>query len=314
MSKLPKTSKSYVRWYVCQQFNNGRYDNTPIVKGPIPDCSVNLGEPLHARPLGMDKKRRIKGRSGPKKNWPNIVVGPFNMSITTPKQDLEMLEFIFKETPQYDIFARYVHTNTVINMFVEFLSDPDNEDRYFCTYFASNSLKKDSEMSTTEWIGHTKTLSLLATYEGRIDNCRRIFIPMREEGMKNQLAHWYLLVLHIRQRYADILDNAPTEGKKASCLQDARTVLRMMDCIFGSEAMYDVDPPLIFATLPFKISGYGPMQPNSIDCDANMYEFSMQYDSDYHRAGLAVQCVRHEWNEVADIQSMAEEAVSQMEG
>lgn len=40
----------------------------------------------------------------------------------------------------------------------------------------------------------------------------------------------------------------------------------MMDCIFGAEGMYDVEPPLIFASLPFRMSGYGPMQPNNIDC------------------------------------------------
>lgn len=48
--------------------------------------------------------------------------------------------------------------------------------------------------------------------------------------------------------------------------------------------------------------------------DANMHEFWMQYDSEYHRASLVVQCVRHERNEVADIQSMAEEALAQWRG
>lgn len=111
------------------------------MKGPISDCSVSPGEPPHAGRLRRDEKHsqtaitgktqmkralfkgnerpkviahdNIKGRSAPKKNSPTIAAGPFNMSITTAKQDLNMLEFIFKETPQYDIFARYVHNYTV---------------------------------------------------------------------------------------------------------------------------------------------------------------------------------------------------------
>lgn len=53
----------------------------------------------------------------------------------------------------------------------------------------------------------------------------QIFIPMREAGQGEQPAHFYLLVVHVRDRFAEIMDSCPVEGKKASRMRDARTVV-----------------------------------------------------------------------------------------
>lgn len=49
---------------------------------------------------------------------------------------------------------------------------------------------------------------------------------MREEpDIKGDIAHFYLLIVHVRARYAEILDSCPVDGKKNKRMQDARTVV-----------------------------------------------------------------------------------------
>lgn len=50
-----------------------------------------------------------------------------------------------------------------------------------------------------------------------------MFIPLLEEAQNSvEVGHWYLLVVHIRARYAEILDSCPIESKKLSRMQAAR--------------------------------------------------------------------------------------------
>ncbi|XP_040375220.1 uncharacterized protein LOC112196910 isoform X2 [Rosa chinensis] len=97
----------------------------------------------------------------------------------------------------------------VINIFVEYLNEIGKEDWYVPTYFGRNSIKMGDNMSTQEWIQQTK----------------RIFIPMHDPGIQEKDAHWYLLVVHVRDRSAEILDSAPNPSKTISRQRDARAAV-----------------------------------------------------------------------------------------
>lgn len=96
------------------------------------------------------------------------------------------------------------------------------------------------------WVEHTRSFCVLDTFATRIQDCRRvlpllfsfiannfllalqyfeehfvtrvcertvclqIFVPMWEKGVVD---HWYLLVVHPKEKYADILDSAPHPDK-----------------------------------------------------------------------------------------------------
>ncbi|KAK9931100.1 hypothetical protein M0R45_018395 [Rubus argutus] len=167
--------------------------------------------------------------------------------VAASKADADLMDFIFTERQkpdEYDsvLVAVYegVHVtcgdlqclrpreliyNMVINMFAAYLNESDSEDWFFPTYFSGSALSKSADMSPKEWLVHTFKLSILGRFVGRIGSCRRIFIPMREEGPLGQPAHFYLLVIHVRGRFAEIMDSFPTATKKVSRAKDARNVV-----------------------------------------------------------------------------------------
>ncbi|KAM5551484.1 hypothetical protein ABKV19_026365 [Rosa sericea] len=153
----------------------------------------------------------------------------------------------------------------VINIFVEYLNEIGKEDWYVPTYFGRNSIKMGDNMSTQEWIQQTK----------------RIFIPMHEPGIQEKDAHWYLLVEHVRDRSAEILDSAPNPSKTISRQRDARAALDMLDRIYGDAMSRHANRLFAFGTLPFKADGAGPRQKNDTDCGVFVIRNMQRYGTDW---------------------------------
>lgn len=52
----------------------------------------------------------------------------------------------------------------------------------------------------------------------------QMFIPMREPG---EVGHWYLLVVHVKDKVAEILYSAPNKVKEYKRLEAARLAVKL---------------------------------------------------------------------------------------
>ncbi|PRQ24049.1 putative Ulp1 peptidase [Rosa chinensis] len=293
---------------------------------------------------GSNKVDKCRGKFSKHKKSETIHAGPFSVHKSRPKFEVELLSFIFWPTPPTDPFSsvvvaniggmnltrtdlqslgpRQLVCNMVINIFAMYMNEPGKEDWYLPTFFASNLIKKDVKMSVTEHVERIRSVCALKRFDGRLSACRRIFIPMHEEGTNKRHGHWYLLVVHVRDRHAEILDSYPANGKTMSRIQAARLAMNMLDRVFVRDIAEDLNPHVSLGTLPFDMSSFGPIQRNTTDCGVfvirNMQHYgtdwAAKYDSDGERASLVLECLLHQRNDVPDLHVKVDHALALWRG
>lgn len=55
-----------------------------------------------------------------------------------------------------------------------------------------------------------------------------MFIPMREPG---EIGHWYLLVVHVKEKKAEIVDSAPNNMRDSDRLFAARLAVKFKSSV-----------------------------------------------------------------------------------
>ncbi|KAK9923013.1 hypothetical protein M0R45_031448 [Rubus argutus] len=257
-----------------------------------------------------------------------LFAGPFLVPVDTAQHDIELLNFIFMVFPSSDLQSRYENVvlarddirhvtrndvaclapkGLVINMFASYLNQPDGSNWFFPTYFGEKAMNYKVSTGYTRWVEHTRSFCVLDTFATRIQDCRLIFIPMWEKGVVD---HWYLLVVHPKEKYAEILDSAPHPDKDDGRKSVAKFALQMLDRVFMREIVLDTKESVPFGTFEFVAPKINPMQTNGHDCGVflirNMQHYgedwSTKYVSEDHRANLSVECIRNPRNMVHDIQ------------
>ncbi|PRQ16934.1 putative Ulp1 protease family catalytic domain-containing protein [Rosa chinensis] len=138
---------------------------------------------------------------------------------------------------------------------------------------------------------------------------KQIFIPMHEEGTNKRHGHWYLLVVHVRDRHAEILDSYPANGKTMSRIQAARLAMNMLDSVFVRDIAEDLNPHVSLGTLPFDMSSFGPIQRNTTDCGVFVIRNMQHYGTDWaakivstsQKHNMVLECLLHQRNDVPDL-------------
>lgn len=71
------------------------------------------------------------------------------------------------------------------------------------------------------------------TFMGRIEDVRKIFIPMNDQGV-----HWYLVVVDFSERKMYVLDSAPCEERKLLRRRDVLKMTVFLEEMFMEDAFY----------------------------------------------------------------------------
>ncbi|KAL6216090.1 hypothetical protein ACLB2K_009317 [Fragaria x ananassa] len=167
-----------------------------------------------------------------------------------------------------------------------------------------------------QWIQHTANVSRMSKFYGRLGKCDRIFVPMHEPKHKGRTGHWYLLVIHVKDRYVELIDSLEDEAKFLSRRRDAKSTLDMLDVVLVDDIRKLLEPLCNLSSLPWAYKAT-IRQPNKTDCGIfvirNMEDptskWAQQYDSETERLRLLLECVRHEKNEVTDVQVTVEQSL-----
>ncbi|KAK9937611.1 hypothetical protein M0R45_014389 [Rubus argutus] len=297
---------------------------------------------LKARATRVAKNfKRDHAKNSKKMESFKIAAGPFLVNFGTPANDIALLKFIFIQSDAEElkisrlknaVLARVDNTHVtredlsslgpqnlvdshVINMFAAYLSSLSWTDWFFPTYFGDRANNYEEATGYTGWVAQTRSCCGLNSLATRINDCRRIFIPMREPS---EIGHWYLLVVHVKEKKAEIVDSAPDNRRDSDRLFAARLALNMLDSVFMTEVMTLMDDRVLFGAFDFVPTKVSQLQPNSYDCGVfvirNMERlgdnWAANYVSEDHRIRLIVECVRNPLNMVEGLQEIIEEVLA----
>ncbi|KAL6195072.1 hypothetical protein ACLB2K_030693 [Fragaria x ananassa] len=181
----------------------------------------------------------------------------------------------------------------------------------------------EEHKTTEDWIQHTASLAGMSRFYGKLGQCDTISVPMHEPTSKSKpnTGHWYLLRIHVKDRYVELVDSLEDETKLISRRHDAKRTMNMLDAILGEDIVNLLDGICSFASLPWYYTT--PIrQPNTADCGVfvlrNMEDptskWAQKYDSHSERLRLLLDCLRHEKNEISDIHSKVQQSLLSWKG
>ncbi|KAL6142133.1 hypothetical protein ACLB2K_060416 [Fragaria x ananassa] len=310
-------------------------------EGSIPKKTRVVPLPKYQRALFRDDKDGGTLIKDLKKVAANKVItraGPFTSKIPLCKDDARITEYIFYKRAitesdynqqvcscdgsfmtRNDMRCLRPHGlvySTLIDTYTNYLNN-GGPDWYMNTKLCVIACGGMAEHKTYEdWIQHTTSLSGMKRFYGRIGDCDRIFIPMFDPQTKTRIGHWYLLVIHVKDRYVELIDSLEEEARLVSRRHDAKSVMDMLDVILGDDIIKLLEPMCTLSSLPWAYNT--PIrQPNCRDCGIfvirNMEDptskWADQYDSHTQRLRLLLDCVRHDKNEVTDLQVKVEQSL-----
>ncbi|KAK9939302.1 hypothetical protein M0R45_016001 [Rubus argutus] len=111
--------------------------------------------------------------------------------------------------------------------------------------------------------------------------------PLRDP---TEMGHWYLLVVHVKEKLAEILDSAPNSMRDAGRLSTRLTVKFIVTAYVG-------DNVFLTEVITDMMQHYGD-------------DWSANYVSDEHRVRLIVECIRNPRNTVEGLQGIIKETLA----
>ncbi|XP_050371951.1 uncharacterized protein LOC126789914 [Argentina anserina] len=256
-----------------------------------------------------------------------FTAGPFCLQRPLPQSDVRLIDYVFmggKETSAEenetlvaecgDGRERMVRSalktlapdtpivNEVINFICDFMSRDNPNAWYLPTWFATaanapvapgvsyHSKKLDTRNVCNMW-----------RFEGRIDTCEMVFIPVHLLS-----GNWFLIVVHVRRRVAEVWDSAPGFTGAATAERMAVNTLRYLrDVHFLFTPLSGTNHPHDFAEYEILFPVNAPGQRGGRECGIytiqNMQYYGQVwwdgYDGAEHRASILLQCMKYPANE-----------------
>ncbi|KAK9943198.1 hypothetical protein M0R45_008814 [Rubus argutus] len=257
------------------------------------------------------------------------VAGPYKLKRTLPDYDVRLINFIFLGGNNFTIdegrmvvtanrdailyrdeiscLAPRVYVNSfVINFFADFLNVDRSPFWFLPTIFYEQANTVEWSGTYEEWVEYSRTVCRFGRFSGCVGVCQRIFVPLHEGESGG---HWYLMVVHLMRRIAELWDSSPTIDSFNSRLETARSALRHLDDVLDHQPIdYFGAPSTFFGDINIIVPEKVPVQSNGFDCGIfviqNMQHYGTnwweEYDSEEHRSTLLLQCVKPPVNERYD--------------
>ncbi|XP_050370790.1 uncharacterized protein LOC126788820 [Argentina anserina] len=196
-------------------------------------------------------------------------------------------------------------------------------DWYLPTFISEAATKgKDMKTSYDKWIDHVSTVSRMYRFIGKFEDCIRIFVPINEPKENGDLGHWYLLIIHVKQRYMELLDSASSDSTLLPRRRAAKAVVDLLDNILLNDIVNFMVPLSMMSEFPWTYDPKALLQPNGADYGVftinNMEDpqgpWGEQYDSDKERAKLIIKLLMHPKNEVVDLHDKVERSLLRWKG
>ncbi|XP_050386531.1 uncharacterized protein LOC126802867 [Argentina anserina] len=311
----------------------------PYVQLNVDTKSNNVGSKCSRSPKspnGPKRRRRIAKVKRP------FTCGPFLLADDTSNEIVDLLNFIFMKRPLTREEAKFDNEivascdgfsvtrsdleeclnpgkyldDSVINIYASLLNENKSDNWFLPTYFAAGVATAHKRMNEVKWTENVYSLCKLDRFRGRMKEATQIFIPMHD-NINKQLGHWYLLLVSLQCGQAILVDSAPDISRECIRVGHARRVLHLLDKVFEDKMKLYMPCGFHFATLPWATGEIFPIQTNDFDCGVfvirNMQHFRKKWNEKYvsedHRASLAIECVRHQRNELDDVKSMIQQCL-----
>ncbi|XP_040375279.1 uncharacterized protein LOC121053032 [Rosa chinensis] len=189
----------------------------------------------------------------------------------------------------------------VINISAAYLNEPESEHWFLPSFFGERARVKDESCSYAKWLTSTIEMCGLKRFHRRLQQCSKIFIPLHD----NMEDHWILLVMHLPEKKAEVLDSFPDVRSRERQMDHARDVMAMLQKVFGSETTWSNSKFYHFPSFTLNFSDFNPTHEQRSESGVFVIRhmqyyrgmWSTTFHSEDQRTRLALEIVLHPRNE-----------------
>lgn len=190
----------------------------------------------------------------------------------------------------------------VINIVAAYLSDSDSESWYLPSFFGDIARLYKGPSEVRGWVASAIKTCQLKRFHRRLQQCSKIFIPLHD----HMSDHWYLLVMNLDERTADILDSKPDVHLDDRRMVHAREAILLLQTVFSNEMTRSTDVYFHFPSFNVNISELNPRHNRNAESGIYVirhmqyhgHNWSTQFDSIDHRNLIALEIAKHPRNHV----------------
>ncbi|KAL9447959.1 hypothetical protein AB3S75_015437 [Citrus x aurantiifolia] len=297
--------------------NITRYMKQPVFsstsRSPYEFRSLKKPSRFQRSPFDMVSNRSVR---------PCYWAGPYVVTSPITESQLQVVNYLFDESldenqllvsTEHNVVSRtamsslkptkWIHSD-VISMYAEYRTmeelrnNPVGPRVWFLPVYFSNSILHSTYVNLAPF---RKGSSWANQFMPNMETCEKIFVPIHDGS-----SHWFVLVINIHSRSAQIWDSQVSSRRKHKITQSCLAVLKALDHVLGEEGQN-------FRFTQFQLGQNSnlPQQSNGNDCGLYVMRYmdespavvdhTYKHDSDKERLTIALYLALSEMNPIRNM-------------